>query len=552
MKPALLFVLMIGAPAWGAQTEAELAKVVPDFQEIKNFDAIAKSSGFLSIYQSSRIGRRRVKVAVFDITFGDIEKAKGKTLPADARYFPGAVEDTEPDAIPHGLKMAEALYAFATDQGRRKELAPEMLLFTTNGITNFRMAIDESIRQKVDLIVYPLVREFGNNFDGKGVFNTEVNRAIQAGIIWINSVGNHAKTTSNWTNFATSNDGWVELPGPNKSLPIRCQPLMGAKTCQIRLVLSWNSFSGNQTKGTNKDLDLFLTDDTLNILGRSQLVQTEVITGEGQTIYPRESITMDLPAGKYLVRIKNRSLNFSHVDEFRLVGNPSSGLSFEYTSPDESVLNPADNPNVLSVGAFDTDLTSKSVKLGKPDLLAPSIFDFNKDIHFGGSSNAAVIVTAAAALIMSDGQKWNLEKLKLHLAGSPLADDYLSARQLGIAPASGNCFEIVPVGQQLPYIEYVRAQGGVFVQTTEGLKLAVPVDPMRIAQGTKRNSPNDVVATTPEGWMTIPRNQSLSMPGTWAEVFAVTDDLPLCKNPPLWEALRPNRAKGTPRLRLTP
>jgi hypothetical protein len=230
-------------------------------------------------------------------------------------------------------------------------------------------------------------------------------------------------------------------------------------------VLSWNDFSDDVNARTDKDLDLVLSDDLLNIVQVSALVQSvdedlngalenseaprltrpkpavstgpQVATGEpavtdepapavapaaapssaptiepyvapaagpaapapGYSQYPREIIEAQLKPGRYFIRVKNRSQNFTAQDMYRIAVDDIF-TELEFYDRNENMMIMADNPNVITVGASDSDRSSKSVRLGKPNILFPSIVEISDKEQYAGSSNAAAIAAAKAALLL--------------------------------------------------------------------------------------------------------------------------------------------------------
>src|SRR5690606_25780032 len=153
----------------------------------------------------------------------------------------------------------------------------------------------------------------------------------------------------------------------------------------------------------DKDLDIALTDDFLNIIQSSSLKQSAdpKENRPGYSKYPREIIAAEIKTGSYLLRVKNRSSNFSKKDRLRITVD-GDGITMPSYSPGESLLNPADNASVITVGASDSDRSSISLSLGKPDLLAPSSIRLTSGEEYRGSSNSAAIVAAGLALLKSE------------------------------------------------------------------------------------------------------------------------------------------------------
>ncbi|MCB0350704.1 MAG: S8 family serine peptidase [Bdellovibrionales bacterium] len=550
-----------------------------------SFTKIKQSLGFAPYYKLNAATRRKIKVAVFDNGFDGYEKALGKDLPADTTYVKGTLPSNEKNDTAHGRFMAEILYALMTNNGKEKDLAPELYLFKTTGFTNLKEAIDESIRLKVDVILHSMVREYGSNFDGEGFFNTEINRATSAGIIWVNAAGNFAKTTFNLKDFSTDDDGWIKLPGENQSLPIRCEKAEDKnntnsksnstakndkkndgnndakdipETCDLRLVLSWNDFNNDPEVGTNKDLDLILTDDTLNILQTSNLTQTtDEKTAPGHSKYPREILEATIKPGRYFVRVKNRSKNFSSKDSLRITADRAISpkgyfISMENIDTTETLLNPADNPTVITVGATDSDLSSLSTKLNKPEILAPSLIAVSDQEAYLGSSNSAAIVAAGVALIKTQNEDLDREELikaMTSLAYQNVTGEGLPTQVLGFSPTGTTdsdenpCFQLEPLQGPPPmYIRYILDRGGVLVRTSNALRIVTPFDPINLSPGMRRIQQDDIVVMTPEGLTLRPRREMI--PPHWAEVFQLPQGTTTCSLPPSWMRYAQSAGKG--------
>jgi hypothetical protein len=426
--------------------------------------------------------------------------------------------------------MAEIVWAMASDEGREQQFEPEFYLYNAFGFSNFQSAITEAIAAQVDLILYAEVWEYGGNFDGQGFFNTEVDRAIDAGILWVNAAGNFGRSTYN-SGIQTIADNWVKLPDQNQSLLIRCEH----KTeCDVRVVLSWNDFKNSIEPGTDKDLDLALADDLLNIVQSSSLKQSSdpAESRPGYSKYPREIVTAKLKPGNYYIRAKNRSGNFSSADRLRIsvTGDFVSMPSYDRL---ESLLTPADNPRAIVVGASDSDRSSSSVLMGKPDLLSPSrLLLQDSDLEYRGSSNSAAMVAAGLAVMLSQQQHLTQEQF---LSRARHSTDWsrggISLSLLGFVFTGWNCFQEARYPNLPGYLQSVLNAGGVLVQTNNGARIMLPFDPLQLAPQLRRQTLNDLILITPEGFKVVPRGNSAWIPREWIEVFQRPLEAGLCQPP---------------------
>jgi hypothetical protein len=497
-------------------------------QVFKNISGLQSSLGFQKYYDAKK--SKPIKVAVFDKGFAGFENEIGKSLPANTYYMPGPV--TAPDDLKteHGLRMAQIITSLVTNEMQNPGVIKEFYLYNVFGYSNFKAAIDDAIARHIDVISYSEVWEYGGNNDGRGFINTQVSRATAAGITWVNAAGNFALTTYNGP-VSTLADDWVKLPDQNNSLSLRCEESKAGK-CVIRVVLSWNDFKNDVDPGTKKDLDIALTDDLLNVVQSSALKQSDDPNEArpGYSKYPREILTAEIKPGNYLLRVKNRSKNFTTKDQLRISVDGES-ITMKSHSPDESVLNPGDNPSVITVGASDSDRSSVSARMHKPDILAPSSMVLQDGSEFRGSSNATAVVAAGIALLKANGKPGSREQIL-----SKISRDYtwdqgaLSLRVLGFMPTMQNCFQ----GREWPeapeYIKNIVNSGGVLVDTTAQGRLMLPYDPLVLAPNLQRRVPNDMIVVMPDGQFELyPRNTQV--PQGAVEVFQRPFEVGLC-NPP--------------------
>ncbi|RYZ95001.1 MAG: protease, partial [Proteobacteria bacterium] len=319
----------------------------------QNLDQMIEALNLRPYFSRDHRPERAVRVAIFDNGFKDADKEIGRSLPRNTQIIPGPVP-LEGEEDVHGFYMARILWSLVSLGGEDERYAPaEFRLYRTFGYSNFEAAIKDAIARKVDVILYSQSWDYGGNFDGRGFINKLVNQALDAGILWINSSGNTGSTTYNG-GIVDGRDGWIKLPGRNDSVEIRC-PKTPLGKCPLRAVLSWNDFKDDVTQGSDKDLDFVLTDDTLNIVQSSALRQVktaEEAAVPGSSQYPREIITAELKPGVYFLRVKKKSENFSSRDAFRISVQGDS-LQMRNADRRESVLAPADNARVISVGASD-------------------------------------------------------------------------------------------------------------------------------------------------------------------------------------------------------
>ncbi len=110
----------------------------------------------------------------------------------------------------------------------------------------------------------------------------------------------------------------------------------------------------------------------------------------------------------------------------------------------------------------------------------------------------------------------------------PAAGVGISAHILGLIPTNSTCYEMVAVGAQEPYVEYLILHGAVVVDTKSGLRLMTNYDPITFFPGKRRWRTDDMIVASPEGLRLIPRTEINKIPNYWIEVFQAPKDFPMC------------------------
>jgi hypothetical protein len=558
--------------------------------DVTNIDGNITSLGFDRFFSELRKDNNseQVKIAIFDYGFDGYQKEQGYTIPknTEIKVRPGDTNFRDPqDVNTHGLAMAQIITQYMTKNYNRWSLAPKIYLYKSDGYSNFEWAIEDAIKNGVNVVLHSIVIEYGSNYDGRGFYNSLVDRATNAGIVWVNAAGNFGLTTYN-SKIAYNKDGWVEMRDlDHNALPITCE----AAYCNIRLVLAWNDFKDKPMAGSNKDLDLYLFDKNFSHTIVSELTQVEYQdsrSGEtGYSLYPREIIETKISKGVSYVMIKAKSHNFSRNDSLRITAD-GNNISFPIRDKQESLLNPADNPNVITVGEA-TDRSSVSQSLNKPELIAPSLVtDHGKS--YMGSSNAAAAVAAGIGLMKKINPSLDREDiLKLatrngfgsgeilkyssverilnpqttyssHTVPAELNSSFVQSSEpvesadygtvlVGqnpyaiptkvlqfSAPAGFGCFPLADIKMVEPCVvaNFIVKSHGLLVATTAGLKIATSYDPIELIPKDQRLDVRDAIAIFPvQGFpfRRVPRN--IPLPRGAIEIFKLPVDEMICKLP---------------------
>lgn len=510
--------------------------------EIINFDDIKNEIGFskvLSLFQEND-KNINVRVAIFDNGFKGVTEAIGLTLPSSTQVIEFDKISDENLEASHGYFMSQILFNLVNTKTDVNHSGVQLFLYRVTGFTNFKKAIDHSIENNIQIILHSMVRDYGSNFDGNGFFNAEVNRATDSGIIWVNAAGNFGSSTFHQNEISEHNEGWVKLPWKNQALTLDCRPPKNSeiKTCDLRLILGWNDFKDSPFEGTDKDLDLHLSvysNNQFYDLKESQLIQS--VSSDikpGQSRYPREIIETQLNPGRYFIRVKNRSLNFDTSDSFYLTSD-SEFIYLGSYSKEESLFNPADNPNVITVGASDTERSSQSLILNKPDILTPSRIELSNDEVYLGSSNAAAITAAAVTLLLSVDPSLTKDEIVNGLIGTENQVSNKSKKQS--YQGSGNidnlpCYQDVrldPYQLSNPLIYLFNQRGGRAIQFFGKTKIMVPFSPSELVPIHFIQRRDDMIIVNPFGFFVRPRHHEAYLLFNEIEVLSKEDVEMFCQ-----------------------
>ena len=427
--------------------------------EVVDIEKNIRMLGFDHYYETIKRSRpgEPVKIAILDYGFGGYEKEKGYTIPDETilKRRPDDKSTLDP-TNKHGLVMAQIITQYMTADYERWYLAPEIYLYKADGYTNFEWSIYDAINNNVDIILHSIVMEYGGNYDGKGFFNSLVNNATQAGIIWINAAGNFGLTTYNSNVKLSGKSKWVDFGLENNAVPIECdlsREKRKNKKCPVRLVLAWDDFKNEPLVGSTKDLDLFLYDKNFEAVVSSQMTQIEYNdkrSGDaGTTLYPREIIETEISEGTSYIKVRAKTDNFSSRDVLRITAD-GENVSFPYRDKKESLLNPADNPNVITVGE-DSDRSSVSASLNKPELVAPSLVKDEDGLKYRGSSNAAAVVAAGVGLMKKLNTRLDREDILQFAGTSTRGPRYQRPEQFNIPNSPWQNSTRNPMGPPIRY-----------------------------------------------------------------------------------------------------
>lgn len=329
-----------------------------------------------------------VKIAVLDSSFTGYRDLLGTELPPSVTAVSFHYEGLERGTNRHGTAVAEIVHDVAP--------SAELVLINADPFS-LDDAVDFLIDEEVDVINLSGGWSVGP-FDGTAEQDAAANRAIDAGIIWVNAAGNEADQHFAEAYADADTDGWSELSGA-----IEINDFFVGAGQDFQVVLNWDD--------PTNDLDLCLWDLDPPGGGIELLICSEAI--QNQPFHrPLEVIDWVNPTGAnhwYGFAVGGNPAAPATGEPYDVFVNPAIDLGMQ--TPTSSLLVPNATERVISVGAvpwFDLtsleDFSSQGPTADgrvKPDLVAPDRVTTASLGEFVGTSSASPHVAGMVAVYLS-------------------------------------------------------------------------------------------------------------------------------------------------------
>ncbi len=372
---------------------------------------------------------KNIKIAILDNGYGDLATIE-KDLPKESfevvkSYSKELIEEFKlgefenqkalDNKIDHGRTMALLSWS-AT--GYSRTTLPKYYLLNANGLTNFARAIRWCIQNNVNIILYSQAWEHGGNFDGRGFINSHVTEATKRGILFVTAAGNYRGRVFNAPVEIGKND-WLKL---NDKDGLRI--FSRSDRNPVRIVLAWNRFNDDESKGTDADLALFLYDEKGELKFTQDLKQVVSDRKEGESLAAREEMEVKLnensPKGFYTIKVQRKGGHFTRNDRLRIIVVPLKQAYYDSTAramvnpvefPDatkgQEILIPADHPDAITIGDMSSTCslgpTMANPAVEKPDIQFPfSAAEFSDNEGSTGTSNAAAFFSGVVAMMKAN------------------------------------------------------------------------------------------------------------------------------------------------------
>lgn len=342
-------------------------------------------------------------IAILDAGFGGINDLLA-TVPVAVQLMPGAsLDDYHSGAIISGTLALETIATIAPDA--------TYSLCRYQTFDDYNACVDWLIDSQVDIINHstgvPAITVNGGN-----IWEAQGERAAQAGILWVNAVGDYGGGVNAEEYFDSDEDGVHEFEVSNSTDLIITPGRSGQQT----VALTWSGARGVEAI----EIDLNLIVETSD----GMIYSSEILQSGQAGDMPLEfvSFSTDMP---YTIRIVGVTLP----------GNPDIVLYVPFSdmasdSGESSLISPASFRNVLAVGAIENNAIAPYSSQGpasdggiKPDLTSAGAFTLPGGREFRGTGAATGLVSGIAALVSQAYPEYSLQEVFEFISNLSTQDD---------------------------------------------------------------------------------------------------------------------------------
>jgi hypothetical protein len=353
-------------------------------------------------WQSLGLTGAGVKVAVLDLGFQGYEAKLGTELPASVTAMSFvAGGDIHGGGQVHGTGVAEVVH----------DMAPDAELYFANFSTEVELASATAwlTSQGVDVVNASWGFFASGPGDGTGIVNQIIADSVNAGAFWSVAAGNMRNRHWSGTFVDTDGDGYSEFaqsPFDEGNKLIGGGPDGRVQTGQkIIAELKWDDPFGASCRDYDLYLVRVLPNGAQSTVAGSENIQhdgTQCISGSDPVEAIQYGVTV---SASYFLAV--RKFHAESAATFHLF---SAYQNLTYTTPENSLLQPADSPLVTTVGAVPqsspttiepfSSLGPTTDGRTKPDIAGPDGVANSTYGLFYGTSAAAPHIAGAAALIL--------------------------------------------------------------------------------------------------------------------------------------------------------
>ena len=390
--------------------------------DIPSMDDVLTTTGIQAWIDTGWTGEGE-HIAILDTGFGGVnDYLAGSSL--TIQLPDGAsLDDYHAESIISGTLALEAISSIAPDA--------DYSLCRYQTFEEYNACVEWLIESEVDIINHstgvPAI-----TIDGNNVWEAQGQGAAEAGILWVNAVGDYNGGLAPQIYFTIDEDGYSTLIADGA--PSNFMTITPAIAGQQTIAIAWED--------TSLDLDLLVetSDGTLYRSEQSQL--------DGGLPIEFLTITTDEPYILRVVGITPPTIPSNFVIYTPFTTADSSGAS---------LISPASFRNVLAVGAVENNAIAPYSSQGpgsdggiKPDLASSGAFILPSGKEFRGTGAATGLVSATAALVSQAYPDYSLQEIFEFIANLSTQDDSIN---IGPDNSFGNGYLYIREPENEPDVE---------------------------------------------------------------------------------------------------